>query len=139
MASNLLKSFKGAIISADFFSAKPSLMHKKSSTFKTLFGGIFSIVILILMGVLTVIYVSKLVNRSIVRTTVSKTFKNIFDGEEPIHFMENGPEFIFKFKGWSLEHDVESLDPKLAVLSIFSSRVGTLRFRISFLVTPLLI
>jgi hypothetical protein len=74
------------------------MTFQQSTGFKSVFGGVFSILVIFSMAAISINGFQRLYNKEIKSTMVSKTFVNIFDNKEEHKFMENGPEFIFNYK-----------------------------------------
>ena len=92
----LLNMAVGKVKAFDMFSSPVTLTYDKKSSFKSIFGGLYSVLVCVMMIGVSVILFQKLSSRSIQRSTLSKTFINTFDDSEPKKFMENGPTFVFK-------------------------------------------
>jgi hypothetical protein len=102
----VLNKIRNALISFDFYSTGASMTFKKSTTFKTLYGGLFSIFLIAIMSIFTFLNLRKVIDKEIKSTMISKTYENVFNSTKEHEFMKNGPNFIFEYFAVLLPHFV---------------------------------
>jgi hypothetical protein len=94
---NAIRKIKILVSKADIYPTSANFTFDKSVNFRSAFGGIFSIIILSFMAFFSFSSMTKVINREIKSTMISKTFMNLFQDQREHKFMENGAEFIFTY------------------------------------------
>jgi hypothetical protein len=101
----VIKKMKNAIASFDIYSTGVSMSFNRSTAFKTLYGGLFSIFLIIVMAAISFQSLRKLINKEIKSTMISRTYENVFNNPKEHEFMKNGPNFIFEYFSQNLPYN----------------------------------
>jgi hypothetical protein len=104
----VLNKIRNALVSFDFYSTGVSMTFKKSTTFKTLYGGLFSICLLAFMVFVCFIDLRKMINKEIKSTMISRTYENVFNSTKEYEFMKNGPNFMFEYYAQHIPYMADS-------------------------------
>lgn len=88
---------KSIISSLDMHSIAPSITFKRNHSYKSLYGGIFSLIVIIFMSIIAFNGFKKLYNKDVKSTMISKDTINLYEDRKEHHFMVNGPQFYFSY------------------------------------------
>jgi hypothetical protein len=93
----IFKRMKQTVSVFDLYPSSLSLTFQKSTGFKTLYGGLFSLIVLSFMSGIAFSGIKKLHNKELKSTMISKTFVDLYQDTKHHYFLKNGPKFVFNY------------------------------------------